>query len=53
MLIEMPLFIQEGYAIYTDEGIKIKDNAPQWAKDEYEEYIEALERGYVEEGEEE
>ena len=34
-------------------NIKIKDDAPQWAKDEYKEYIQALERGYVEEGEEE
>lgn len=53
MRLERPLFIEKGYAVFTDEGIKIKSDAPQWAKEEYEEYIKCVERGYIEEGEEE
>lgn len=54
MMLERPMFIEKGFAIYTDEGIKIKDDAPVWAKEEYEEYIKIIEKGYIEEeGEEE
>lgn len=34
-----PRFMIKGYGYYADEGLKIKDDAPQWAKDEYEEFM--------------
>ncbi|APQ76456.1 hypothetical protein [Clostridium botulinum] len=34
-----PRFLKEGYGFYTDEGLQIKEDAPQWAKDEYKEFM--------------
>lgn len=34
-----PKFIIEGYGYYTDDGLQIKEDAPQWAKDEYKEFM--------------
>ena len=48
MILEKPMFIEKGYAVYTDEGIKIKEDAPQWAKDEYKEYIKGLDGEFIE-----
>lgn len=37
-----PKFLIKGYGYYTDDGLKIKDDAPQWAKDEYEAFMKEL-----------
>lgn len=34
-----PRFLKEGYGYYTDDGLKIKEDAPKWAKDEYKEFM--------------
>lgn len=34
-----PKFMKEGYGYYTDDGLQIKDDAPQWAKDEYRKFM--------------
>lgn len=34
-----PKFLKDGYGYYTDDGLKIKDDAPQWAKDEYNKFM--------------
>lgn len=34
-----PKFLIEGYGYYTDEGLQIKEDAPQWAKDEYKRFM--------------
>ena len=41
-----PKFMNTEY-YYHDNGIKIKDNAPQWVKDEYKEFMEALNSGAI------
>lgn len=37
-----PKFIKEGYGYYDNEGLKIKDDAPEWAKQEYKEFMEMI-----------
>lgn len=37
-----PEFIKQGYGYYDNEGLKIKKDAPKWAKDEYEEFMREL-----------
>lgn len=44
-----PKFLKEGYGFYTDEGLQIKEDAPQWVKDEYEKFMESLNSPIVEE----
>jgi hypothetical protein len=36
-----PKFLIEGYGYYTDDGLNIKEDAPQWAKEEYEAFMSA------------
>jgi len=42
-----PKFIDTEYAYYDDEGLKIKDNSPQWVKDEYKQFMSSLEDGEI------
>lgn len=37
-----PKFLKDGYGYYTDDGLKIKEDAPQWAKKEYKEFMGEL-----------
>lgn len=37
-----PKFLIEGYGYYDNDGLKVKEDAPQWAKDEYKEFMEQL-----------
>lgn len=41
-MLEMPRFIEEEYHYYDDEGIHLKDDAPEWAKEEYQEYLKNI-----------
>ena len=38
-----PKFLKEGYGYYDNDGLKIKNDAPQWAKDEYNKFMKELE----------
>lgn len=53
MMLNMPKFIEEGFGVFTDEGIKIKEDAPEWAKKEYYEFLLKLKNVGIEEEEEE
>ncbi|WP_238917244.1 hypothetical protein [Clostridium sp. YIM B02555] len=44
-----PKFLQEGYGYYTDDGLIVKEDAPQWAKDEYKNFMKELDSNIVEE----
>ena len=35
-------FMSTEYAYYDDEGLKIKEDAPQWVKDEYKAFMEEI-----------
>lgn len=35
----MPKFYELGYYYYDESGMKIKPDAPEWAKKEYEEFM--------------
>ncbi|MCT4593171.1 MAG: hypothetical protein N4A57_02705 [Anaeromicrobium sp.] len=37
-----PKFLKEGYGYYTDDGLQIRNDAPQWAKEEYGEFMKQL-----------
>ena len=37
-----PKFLKEGYGYYNNEGLQIKEDAPEWAKKEYKEFMEKL-----------
>lgn len=40
---EKPRFMEENYHYFDEnDNLKIKDNAPQWAKEEYEEFIKLI-----------
>ncbi|MEF9953576.1 MAG: hypothetical protein RR657_05005 [Peptostreptococcaceae bacterium] len=41
-----PKFMSTEY-YYHNSGIKIRDDAPQWVKDEYEEFMKALDSGGI------
>lgn len=41
-MLEKPRFIEEEYHYYNEKGIQIKEDAPNWAKEEYEEYIKKI-----------
>ena len=42
-MLEKPKFMEENYHYFDkDDNLKIKDNAPKWAKEEYEEVIKKL-----------
>ncbi len=49
MLTRIPKFLKEGYIIPDKDGCwgtkdaKLKPNAPQWAKDEYEAWLKSVE----------
>lgn len=38
----MPKFYELGYYYYDESGMKIKPDAPEWAKKEYERYMKLL-----------
>ena len=41
---EKPKFMEENYHYFDkDDNLKIKDNAPKWAKEEYKEFIKYIE----------
>lgn len=43
MSLMMPKFIEEGYHYRDELGmIRVKPDAPEWAKKDYEEYIKKL-----------
>lgn len=37
-----PKFMSTEYIYYDDEGLRIKEDSPQWVKDEYEVFISEL-----------
>lgn len=43
-----PKFLVKGYGYYNDDELQIKDYAPQWAKDEYEEFMKKLNSNAIE-----
>lgn len=42
MELNEPKFMSTEYVYYDDDGLKVKDTAPQWVKDEYEEFMKEL-----------
>lgn len=42
MQLEKPKFIDTEFVFYTEDGIQIKDNAPEWIKREYEKFKKQL-----------
>lgn len=45
-----PKFLIEGYGYYDNDGLKVKEDAPDWAKKEYNEFMNELMSGIVENG---
>lgn len=41
-MLEIPRFIEENYDYYNENGIQIKEDAPEWAKEEYKEYLKKI-----------
>ncbi|MBB6622241.1 hypothetical protein H7E67_02245 [Clostridium gasigenes] len=37
-----PKFLREGYGYYDNDGLKVKEDAPEWAKKEYSEFMNAI-----------
>lgn len=40
-----PKFMKTEFVYYDDDGLRIKDNAPEWVKNEYEEFMKSLDSG--------
>lgn len=47
MEVVKPKFIDTEYAYYDDEGLKIKDDSPQWIKDEYKQFMDSLDESEI------
>lgn len=51
MDIKMPKFIEQKYYYYDDSGMmRLKPEAPEWAKKEYEEYSKTMQPFKIENG---
>lgn len=37
-----PKFLIDGYGYYDNDGLKIKEDAPEWAKKEYKNFMQAI-----------
>ncbi|MBB6715269.1 hypothetical protein [Clostridium gasigenes] len=37
-----PKFLREGYGYYDNDGLKVKEDAPAWAKKEYNEFMNEI-----------
>lgn len=37
-----PKFLREGYGYYDNDGLKVKEDAPEWAKKEYNEFMNEI-----------
>lgn len=37
-----PEFMKQGYHYYDESGVKIKPDAPEWAKKEYKEFMKLI-----------
>lgn len=37
-----PKFLREGYGYYDNDGLKVKEDAPVWAKKEYSEFMNEI-----------
>lgn len=44
-----PKFMDTDFCYYDDDGIKIKEDSPEWVKEEYQEFMDGLNSGVVEE----
>ncbi|WP_198039508.1 hypothetical protein [Clostridium kluyveri] len=44
-----PKFMSTEYVYYDDEGLKIKEDSPQWVKNEYKTFMKELESNKVNE----
>ena len=42
MELNEPKFMETEYAYYDDDGLKIRDDSPQWVKDEYNGFMNEL-----------
>ena len=49
MELERPKFMYTEYVYYDDDGMKIKEDSPQWVKDEYKSFIAALDNNEINE----
>lgn len=49
MELNEPKFMQTEYVYYDDDGLKIKDDSPQWVKDEYNAFMNELDSNGIEE----
>lgn len=49
MDLKEPKFINSEYAYYDNTGLKIKEDSPQWVKDEYNEFMNSLDEGIIRE----
>lgn len=49
MELREPKFMNTEYIYYDDEGLKIKEDSPQWVKDEYKAFMEELESNEISE----
>ncbi|SHK38244.1 hypothetical protein SAMN02745248_02413 [Hathewaya proteolytica DSM 3090] len=47
MELERPKFMDTDYYYYDDDGLKIKENSPQWVKEEYEQFMSSLKCGEI------
>lgn len=45
MQIEKPKFMDTEFIYYTEDGVKIKETAPEWVVKEYNDFMRKLDEG--------